>query len=88
MIQKINFAHEEINGLKPNGKLIMGLDFYKENIYCHNWPKQLDTKMTLLSIEDWVELLKNCGLNDVISYKTNSTDSFEGTLNFICKKIN
>ena len=66
--------------LKPNGKLIMGLDFYKENRDCHDWPKQLDTRMTLLSINQWVELLKNCGLNDVMSYKTNMTDSFEGTL--------
>ena len=72
--------HMKDKWLKPNGKLIMGLDFYKENSDCHDWPKQLDTQMTLLSINQWVELLKNCGLNDVMSYKTNITDSFEGTL--------
>ena len=72
--------HMKDKWLKPNGKLIMGLDFYKENSDCHDWPKQLDTRMTLLSINQWVELLKNCGLNDVMSYKTNITDSFEGTL--------
>ena len=64
----------------------MGLDFYKENSDCHDWPKQLDTRMTLLSISQWVELLKNCGLNDVMSYKTNITDSFEGTLVLYAKK--
>ena len=73
-------CHMKDKWLKPNGKLIMGLDFYKENSDCHDWPKQLDTRMTLLSINQWVELLKNCGLNDVMSYKTNITDSFEGTL--------
>lgn len=72
--------------LKPNGKLIMGLDFYKENSDCHDWPKQLNTRMTLLSINQWVELLKNCGLNDVMSYQTNITDSFEGTLVLYAKK--
>ena len=59
--------HMKDKWLKPNGKLIMGLDFYKENSDCHDWPKQLDTQMTLLSINQWVGLLKNCGLKDVIS---------------------
>ena len=72
--------HMKDKWLKPNGKLIMGLDFYKEYSDCHDWPKQLDTQMTLLSINQWVELLKNCGLKDVISYQTNTNDSFEGTL--------
>ena len=72
--------HMKDKWLKPNGKLIMGLDFYKENSDCHDWPKQLDTQMTLLSINQWVELLKNCGFKDVISYQTNTNDSFEGTL--------
>ena len=78
--------HMKDKWLKPNGKLIMGLDFYKENRGCHDWPKQLDTQMTLLSINQWVELLKNCGLKDVISYQTNTNDSFEGTLVLFAKK--
>ena len=78
--------HMKDKWLKPNGKLIMGLDFYKENSDCHDWPKQLDTQMTLLSINQWVELLKNCGLKDVISYQTNTNDSFEGTLVLYAKK--
>ena len=78
--------HMKDKWLKPNGKLIMGLDFYKENSDCHDWPKQLDTQMTLLSINQWVELLKNCGLKDVISYQTNTNDSFEGTLVLFAKK--
>ncbi len=78
--------HMKDKWLKPNGKLIMGLDFYKENSDCYDWPKQLDTQMTLLSINQWVELLKNCGLKDVISYQTNTNDSFEGTLVLYAKK--
>tara|TARA_B100000900_G_scaffold307951_1_gene266624 strand:+ start:24 stop:641 length:618 start_codon:yes stop_codon:yes gene_type:complete len=80
-------SHMKNKWLKPNGKLILGLDFYKENIDCHNWPNKLNTKMTLLSIKEWIQLLKNCGLKDVISYQTNSTDSFEGTLLLYAKKL-
>ena len=80
--------HIKDKWLRPKGKFIMGLDFYKENSDCYNWPRQLDTQMTLLSINQWVELLKNCGLKDVISYQTNTNDSFEGTLVLYAKKIN
>ena len=81
-------SHMKDKWLKPNGKLIIGLDFYKENMDCHNWPKKLNTKMTLLSIKEWLQLLKNCGLEDIKSYQTNSRDSFEGTLILYAKKLN
>ena len=80
--------HMKDKWLKPNGKLIIGLDFYKENTDCHNWPKKLNTKMTLLSIKEWTRILKNCGLGDIKNYKTNSSDSFEGTLILYAKKLN
>ena len=80
--------HMKDKWLKPSGKLIIGLDFYKENTDCHNWPKKLNTKMTLLSIKEWTRILKNCGLGDIKNYQTNSSDSFEGTLILYAKKLN
>ena len=80
--------HMKDKWLKPNGKLIIGLDFYKENTDCHNWPKKLNTNMTLLSIKEWTRILKNCGLGDIKNYQTNSSDSFEGTLILYAKKLN
>ena len=80
--------HMKDKWLKPNGKLIIGLDFYKENTDCHNWPKKLNTKMTLLSIKEWTRILKNCGLGDIKNYQTNSSDSFKGTLILYAKKLN
>ena len=80
--------HMKDKWLKPNGKLIIGLDFYKENTDCHTWPKKLNTKMTLLSIKEWTRILKNCGLGDIKNYQTNSSDSFEGTLILYAKKLN
>ena len=79
--------HMKDEWLKPDGSIIMGLDFYKENFACHNWPKDLNTEMTLLSIKQWVDLLKNCDLCDVKSYQTNSTDTFAGTLVLYAKKL-
>ena len=72
--------------LKVDGQLIMGLDFYKENLDCHIWPEDLNTKMTLLSINEWLKLLKNCGLHEVKSYQANAKDSFIGTLVLYAKK--
>ena len=80
--------HIKDKWLKPGGSIIMGLDFYKENFACHTWPKDLNTKMTLLSIKEWVDLLKKCDLCDVKSYQTNSTDTFAGTLVLYAKKVN
>jgi len=79
--------HMKDEWLKPDGSIIMGLDFYKENFACHNWPKDLNIEMTLLSIKQWVDLLKNCDLCDVKSYQTNSTDTFAGTLVLYAKKL-
>tara|TARA_B100000427_G_C15507486_1_gene594667 strand:+ start:1078 stop:1701 length:624 start_codon:yes stop_codon:yes gene_type:complete len=66
--------------LKPGGTLIMGLDFYKENIKSHSWPRELDTNMTLLSIKEWLAILNNVGLYNIQYYQTNSSDGFPGTL--------
>ena len=79
--------HMKDEWLKPGGSIIMGLDFYKENFACHTWPKDLNTEMTLLSIKEWLDLLKNCHFCDVKSYQTNSTDTFAGTLVLYAKKL-
>ena len=66
--------------LKPGGKFISGLDYYKENIDSHSWPISLNTEMTLLSMEKWGALLKNCGFKNIKIYQTNVSQTFIGTL--------
>lgn len=66
--------------LKPGGKFISGLDYYEENLDSHSWPTSLNTNMTLLSMEKWGELLKNCGLKNTKIFQTNSSQTFIGTL--------
>ncbi len=68
------------NWLKPNGEMIMGVDYYHENIKSHSWPTDLNTHMKLMSIDDWVELFKDCGFAEVTAFQTNAKDEFPGTL--------
>ena len=79
--------HMKDEWLKAEGQLIMGLDFYKENLDCHIWPEDLNTKMTLLSINEWIELLKSCGFHEIKSCQTNAKDDFIGTLVLYAKKV-
>jgi len=66
--------------LKPGGKFISGLDYYEENINSHTWPTSLNTDMTLLSMQKWGDLLKNCGLKNIKVFQTNTSSTFLGTL--------
>jgi SAM-dependent methyltransferase len=66
--------------LKPGGKFISGLDYYKENRSSHTWPVKLNTYMNLLSIKKWGELLKNCDLQNTKVFQTNTSKNFPGTV--------
>ena len=66
--------------LKKNGTLIVGVDFYKENIISHSWPESLNTTMTLLSKKEWFKCFTQSGFNNVELSQINSNNDFEGTL--------
>ena len=66
--------------LKKNGTLIVGVDFYKENIISHSWPESLNTTMTLLSKKEWFKCFTKSGFNNVELSQINSNNDFEGTL--------
>tara|TARA_X000001036_G_scaffold13366_1_gene11427 strand:+ start:3622 stop:4230 length:609 start_codon:yes stop_codon:yes gene_type:complete len=66
--------------LKKEGTLIVGVDFYKENIISHSWPERLNTKMTLLSKKEWFECFRQAGFSYVQLSQINSGNDFEGTL--------
>lgn len=77
---KILISHMLEKWLKPNGRIISGVDYYLENETSHSWPKDLNTQMKLLSIQDWKDLFENCGLMEVEVFQTNASNSFSGTL--------
>ena len=66
--------------LKKEGTLIVGVDFYKENIISHSWPESLNTTMTLLSKKEWFKCFTQSGFSNVELSQINSSNDFEGTL--------
>ena len=72
--------HMKLNWLRPGGKMVMGVDFYKEHERSHTWPTDLGTHMTLLSEESWVSLFKKCGFSHIENFRANVQDDFPGTL--------
>lgn len=66
--------------LKKEGTLIVGVDFYKENIISHSWPESLNTTMTLLSKKEWFKCFTQSGFRNVELSQINSSNDFEGTL--------
>ncbi len=74
------------NWLSNSGMLISGMDYYKENPNSHSWPDDLNTRMTLLSIKDWIKVFKRCGLENIETFQTNSSNDFLGTLIIFGKK--
>ena len=66
--------------LKKEGTLIVGVDFYKENILSHSWPESLNTTMALLSKKEWFKCFTQSGFSNVELSQINSSNDFEGTL--------
>ncbi len=66
--------------LKKEGTLIVGVDFYKENIISHSWPESLNSTMTLLSKKEWFKCFTQSGFSNVELSQINSSNDFEGTL--------
>ena len=72
--------HINENWLRSGGVMIMGMDYYDENLKCHSWPTDLNTYMKLLSKNAWIDLFNDCGLTKVIAFQTNVSNDFPGTL--------
>ena len=67
--------------LKPNGRLIIGIDFYFENKISHSWPESCGIKdMKLYSEKDWMNFFKSAGYNDIKSWRYGEKDDWKGTL--------
>ena len=69
------------NWLKPGGRLIAGVDHYRENTRSLNWAAENDIEfMTTLTEPEWVERFEAAGLVDVQSWRFNAKDDWAGTL--------
>ena len=75
------------NWLMEEGTFIMGMDHYKENLNSHSWPTDLNTYMNLMSIKEWIKLFEDCGVSQIVSFQTNESQNFPGTLVLKGKKL-
>ena len=75
------FMHTAVDSwLNEGGRIIFGLDFYFENTESHTWSKKLNITMLMLKEIEWVNLFKEAGLKDVISWRANKASDWAGTL--------
>jgi trans-aconitate methyltransferase len=68
------------NWMKSGGKMVIGMDHYKENPESHDWPQSLNVHMTTLSIDTWVKGLEDAGFEDVKAIQTGAKEGWNGTL--------
>jgi len=69
------------NWLNENGRLIIGVDFYKENSSSHDWPEKTNISiMNLISTSEWKKMFLDAGFKNVESWKVGKTKYWEGTL--------
>ena len=73
--------------LMEEGTFIIGMDHYKENLNSHSWPTDLNTYMNLMSIKEWIRLFEDCGVSQIVSFQTNESHNFPGTLVLKGKKL-
>ena len=66
--------------MRPGGRAVIGLDHYTENPSSHDWGPSLNVHMALLSIEEWVEGLKQAGFVDVMAEQIGPKEDWNGTL--------
>ena len=67
--------------LNYNGRFIMGIDFYKENLSSHDWPEKTNVSiMNMLSSKKWIQMFKECGFKNIENWKVGKSNNWEGTL--------
>ena len=67
--------------LKPNGRLIIGIDFYFENKISHSWPESCGIKdMKLFCEKEWISFFKSAGYDEIKSWRYGEKEDWKGTL--------
>ncbi len=72
--------------LKPNGRLIIGIDQYYENADSHSWESKVNTPMLTLKEVEWVDMLNQAGFTEVENWRANKSNDWAGTLVITGKK--
>lgn len=57
------------NLLSDCGQLIFGVDYYKENYACVDWPEMVGLPMRMYSEQEWISLLQAAGFQHIETFK-------------------
>tara|TARA_Y100000590_G_C15380484_1_gene886119 strand:- start:12 stop:659 length:648 start_codon:yes stop_codon:yes gene_type:complete len=80
-LQDINtILHKIYNLLKNKSMFIFGIDHYKENVPSLSWESEIGIKTKTRNINEWIELVKDTGFQDVQWLQYNAKDDWAGTL--------
>ena len=66
--------------LEEEGRLIVGIDHYYENLDSHSWEEKVGTPMLMLKEAEWLDIFYESGLSDVKSWQSNPSEDWAGTL--------
>ena len=66
--------------LEEQGRLIIGIDHYYENLDAHSWEEKVGTPMLMLKESEWLDIFYESGLSDVKSWQSNPSEDWAGTL--------
>lgn len=66
--------------LNPGGRLVIGVDHYRENPSSLDWGVSLEVHMTTLSIAEWTEGLTRAGFEDIEARQIGAKENWSGTL--------
>ena len=72
--------------LKHDGRLIIGLDHYHENIQSHSWQEVVGTRMHMFKAEEWIKMFEAAGFSQIESWYSNRHEDWTGTLIVTGKK--
>ena len=72
--------------LSNNGRLIVGVDHYYENVDSHSWQEEVGTRMLMLKESEWVNIFEMAGLNELQSWRSGKDKDWAGTLVITGKK--
>jgi 2-polyprenyl-3-methyl-5-hydroxy-6-metoxy-1,4-benzoquinol methylase len=72
--------------LEDDGRLIIGIDHYYENLDSHSWEEKVGTRMLMLKEAEWLDIFNESGLGDIKSWRSNQSQDWSGTLVLTGKK--
>jgi 2-polyprenyl-3-methyl-5-hydroxy-6-metoxy-1,4-benzoquinol methylase len=72
--------------LEEQGRLIIGIDHYYENLDSHSWEEKVGTPMLMLKEAEWLDIFNESGLGDIKSWRSNKSKDWAGTLVLTGKK--